>query len=457
MRLVALALVFVSSSAQAKRYTLDELIAKLGRDYPGVVAAREDLGSAEAQSAQAKSLFWPTGEITFGVTGSPSVQCADQSGRIDPDVNLRQHNCITTNTVNLENTAGKLGDILPLHGFAFQLNASLTQPLFTFGKIYWAMDAAEAGKAVARGRIDAVRGDVAVLAARSYWTLKWARAALATLRDAREKLKEWIAKINDAIESGKGNYTETDLIRMKLSLEQVELGVVDVERGEEIALAGLRQLARDTEADVDEEELATAEVAEQPVSFYEDVARVHRPEARLLDSGLKAAHANRQLKLANLLPDIGVRTSFGYSYAQSVDSPTNAFMNQPNSLGASLVVGLRQPLDIALRLAQWDQAKADERAAVARRREALGGIAFDIERAWADAHEARRRSERAAHGEKVARGWYNAVDQALSLGLAESRDLADAARNYFDYRLKHLQSLMDINITLAVLKRAAGL
>ena len=36
------------------------------------------------------------------------------------------------------------------------------------------------------------------------------------------------------------------------------------------------------------------------------------------------------------------------------------------------------------------------------------------------------------------------------------RDIADAARNYFELRLRHLQSIMDVNVNAAALKRAAG-
>jgi len=92
----------------------------------------------------------------------------------------------------------------------------------------------------------------------------------------------------------------------------------------------------------------------------------------------------------------------------------------------------------------------------ARRRQALGNIALELEGAWLEARAARRRAELLGHSEKVARGWYNAVDQNLQVGVAESRDLVDAARNFFELRLRHLQSIMDVNMAIAGLKQAAG-
>ena len=43
----------------------------------GVQAAREGVESADAQLSQANRLWWPTGQLTFGITGSPEVRCID--------------------------------------------------------------------------------------------------------------------------------------------------------------------------------------------------------------------------------------------------------------------------------------------------------------------------------------------------------------------------------------------
>ena len=130
--------------------------------------------------------------------------------------------------------------------------------------------------------------------------------------------------------------------------------------------------------------------------------------------------------------------SFTYAYAQSVDDPQNAFLNHPNALGAGFSLVVRYNLDIpaaAGRALQGDRRRA---LAGARRRQALGGIYIEIENAWLDARSARRRADLLGTREKVARGWYNAVDQNLQVGVAESRDLVDAARNYFELRMQHL-------------------
>ena len=451
----ALLLLSVPALASSHVYSLTALVHKVKQDYPAVEAARHSLSAAEAQVSQASRLRLPTGELTFGLTGSPSVRCTDSSGTIPANQAAREMNCIDTSVNDLNHQGGI--DALPIHGAAFRLELKLAQPLFTFGKIDSARSLARSGRDVASEQIHLAEATAVENATRAYWGLRGARTAAATIEDAKHHLGDWVRKIDADMDRGKSTFTETDLIRLKLSLETAELLLLDMRRNEEVALAAVRTLTGDPEADVDANDVEAVEVALKPVGFYEDAARLHRPEARMLNAAKSAAAANRSLKLAELLPDIGLVGSFAYGFAQGVDDPVNAFVNHPNTLSLGLYLAIRQPLDFGPRLGRLTQAKAEERQLEAKRREALGGIALEIDRAYAATKEALKRSERTEHGEKLALGWFRSVDDNMKLGIGDSRDLADAARNYFELRLRHLQSMIDFNIAVAALQRAAGI
>lgn len=455
---LVLVAVFWPRPAAARRYTLPELIAQVNAHYPGVEAARAGIDVAEAQLSQANRLWFPSGQLTFAITGSPDIRCAGAGGVEDTtiDQKAREQNCIsTTANASLTNTSDVL-KTLPFHGVALNLGVTLTQPLYTFGKIEGAQHLARAGIEAAHAQVDKDRAEVTYNITKAYWGLKWARAAYSTLDDGASRLRSWVKRINDSIDNGKSSYTENDLARLKIAADAAELAELDVDKAQQVSLTALRTLSGDNEADVDESELDVADLQEYPVSFYEDAARVHRPEARLLAAGTKASHANLQIQKASLIPDLGLLFGFNYGYAESVDDPQNAFMSHPNNVGASIALGIRYDLAIAGKLASITKARADERVLQARRQQALGGIVVEIETAWQETRAARKRADLLNHSEKVARGWYNAVDQNLTLGVAESRDLVDAARGYFELRLRHLQSIMDVNLAIAGLKQAAG-
>ncbi len=444
----AVALALSPTEAQAGHYNLSQLLERVRNEYAGVEAAREAKNVAEAQLSQANRLWFPTGDLTFGLTGTPKVQCLDANR--SPNVN----DCVRTDVVDLSHGSR---NAFSFDGVALRFDAKLTQPLYTFGKIEAARAAAKAGRDAADGGVAQAKAEVSVQAQRAYWGLKWARASLATLDDGRGRLSDWVKRVDAAIEGGKSSYTETDLIRLKLALDTAELVILDVERAKQIAESALRVLTHDDQVELDDSEIELVAGEMRPLAFYQDGALTHRPEARMLSAAGRAVHAQRSLRIAELLPDIGVQASFGYGYAQNVDTPQNAFMNHPNTVGAGVYLVARTTLDIPERLAKFSEANAQLRQLDAKRREALGGIALEIDRSYADAIEAQKRADRSAHAEKIARGWYNAVDSNLQAGVAESRDLVDAARNYFELRLKHLQAIMDVNVTHAALERAAGL
>jgi outer membrane protein TolC len=440
---------------EARRYTLQELIDRVSANYAGVQAGRAAIDSAQAQVAQANGLWWPQGALTFGITGTPKVECADANNVSSPDQHTRELNCVNTSSVDFLHF-NSFEQILPVHGVGISFGINFVQPVYTFGKIESAQHAAEAGLDVARAQLDKEKADVILNVTRAYWGLKWSRAAWATLDDGRARLKEWVGKIDADLDKPKTTYTQSDLARLKLALDIAEFSILDIERARAVALSGLRVLTDDAEADVDPDELDTVNLAEQPLSYYEDVAIVSRPESRMLAAGARAAHANRTLQAANLTPDLGIATSLNVGYASSVDDPNNAFMNHPNTIGFGLALVMRYNLDVAERVATWRKAKADERLLDARRKQALGGIAVEIESAWLDTTSARKKSELLTHSEKVARGWYNSVDEAMNVGTGNARDLVEAARNYFELRLRHLQSIMDVNMATTQLKMATG-
>ena len=446
----------VGHPAAARTYRLADLLEKVGREYAGVQAAQEGQHMAEAQLSQANRLWAPTGEVTFGITGSPDIKCTDgnASGIVSPDQRYRERNCIATTATDLRSTS-KLA-ILPLHGVALNVQARILQPLYTFGKIESAQALAHAAVDNAKAQVEKDRNEARLNALRAYYGLKLARAAKGTLDDGKGQLASWVTKIDSDIDKGKSAYSESDLIRLKIALDNAELVGLDFERTLEFALGAIRYLTNDPEADIDGDDLDDVELVDQPLSFYQDTARLHRPEARMLDAGRAATAANRRLQIAQMLPDLGLATSVGYGLATGVDDPQSAFVNRPNFLGAGLALVARQPLDFALKLGRYDEAKAQERQMAARRDQALGAIGLEIRKAWLDTVEAKGRGKVLAHAEKIARGWYHATDQALETGVADSRDVAESARNYVELRIRHLQSLMDQNIALAVLRNSAG-
>lgn len=457
-------------AAGVRKLSLPELY-QLGESrHPTLRASREAISAARYTHDEQKWLALPSGDMNAYLTWSPDLKCRDANDprevARDPSlVNPKlsdgsflyggSSRCVATNA-NLSLFDPDLSVYAP-HGVLFRFNLNITVPLFTFGKLSIARDLGKVGVTLAQAQADATRADFAVNLVRAYFGIKAARAALDTIREGKEQINKWIKTIDKELDAGKSSYTEIDLMRMKVAESQVEIGLVDVERTQQSALAALRYLAQDENVDVDESDLSAWQAEEHALSYYLESAFAHRPEMRMLDATGRGAQLYKRLRIAEFLPDFGLIMNFGYGVATSVIDPDNAFMNRFNYLGAGLGLGMRMNLDFGPKAARLQKSMADVRQYEQKRQEALSGGALEIERAYNDFVEARRRLAAAEMAEKRARGWLQGIKQAIDVGTAESRDMLDALRAYFDQHLTVLRSVNDLNVQAAVLRRLSGL
>src|SRR5581483_407617 len=104
---------------------------------------------------------------------------------------------------------------------------------------------------------------------------------------------------------------------------------------------------------------------------------------------------------------IGDRPVEDYRASAPIEDSQSAYDSHANYFGFGLFLALRQPLDIAERLARMEHARADAGLLAAQERLAHAGIGFEIDQAFAGLAEARRRLQLAEAAQKKARGWFS--------------------------------------------------
>ncbi|MDX2024009.1 MAG: TolC family protein [Deltaproteobacteria bacterium] len=422
-------------------YTLDDLLALARRYNPGLGAGDRATASVRAQVGEAERNWLPSGELTSLLAPSPKIKCSP-----DP------YNCITTPDIR--------DATLKLDGVFTRTQLTFTQPVYTFGKISAGVEAAEAGVEASRGREQAMAAELDYNVRRAYYGFKLARELQATLKEGLGYVQQAEDMVQKDLDEGAGNMTITDKLRLQSTRADVEAQMSEVGRGLEIARAGLRALIGPEgprEIDVDAQALEKLAVPTRPLSFYEEQARLTRPEVRALDYFVRSKRKSADLEWAKQLPDIAIVGTATFAYASSVDNPQNAFANDPyNTLSGGLAAALRVPLDFGPRNARAAKALADAEEAAFRRREALGGIGFEVSKAYIELNEANSRIETLAKGEKLSRRWLTAIVQKMDLGLAETREVTDALRAYFTMRARYLQAVHDFDLAASALTRATG-
>lgn len=453
-----------AGKAGGRKLNIQALWELADRQFPGLLAGRESVRAARYQHDEQRWLRLPSGEFNAYLSWSPSLKCksADELGYKITDMMGNPLSvggpgqCIETNAAQtLDSTSWR--NYLPVYGVLLRLDMRVVQPLFTFGKLDAASGLGKVGVTLAQAQTDGQRLDHALNLVRAYFGLKTARAAYETVKEGQSEMNKWVKQIDKDLEAGKGSYTEIDLMRMKVAESQIELGVVEVERTLGSTLAALRYLVADSGVDVDDGELDLWQEERQPLSYYLDAALRLRPELRTLRATGEGARLFRKLRIAELLPDFGLIMNFAYGLASGVEDPYHAFMNRLNFVGAGIGLGMRLGLDFGPKAARLQKAIADVNVFEARKRELLGGGALEIERQYNDLIEAQRRLKANEAAERRARGWLHGIRQNIDVGTAESRDMIDALRTYFELHINVLRSMNDVNVQAATLRRLCGL
>ncbi len=442
--------------AQAKGFKLDELLDLARKGNPGLQANAQATASAEAQALGAYRSRFPTGELTSTLAPMTEIRCRNNNPS-DPDFSPLE-NC--TNTNFSYQSSSTFDAITNISGIFTRTELKLIQPIYTFGKISAGITAAEAGVEATRSKQMGQVNDVELSVRKAYWGGKLAREMLSMLDEGLSFITEAQKKIDEELADGSGNASVTDRLRLRAMRSEIESRVLEAQRGSELAKAGLRALigpSAPADLDVDDEPLGALSVPARELVQYTNMAHTRRPEVRALEQMVAAKRALADLEWRRQLPDFFLVGTAQYAYSNSVDHPKNAFAYNPfNTAGVGVAAGLRVPLDLFAKNASAHKLRAEAQEAEFRRSEALSGINFEVEKAFAEMKEADLRLKALQKGEKAVRQWIAAIMQNMSVGLAETKDFSDALLAFFQSRARVLQGQYDYNVAVASMTRVSG-
>jgi outer membrane protein TolC len=141
----------------------------------------------------------------------------------------------------------------------------------------------------------------------------------------------------------------------------------------------------------------------------------------------------------------------------SADPQNNAFASDNfNHFYYYFGLGLRWSLDLLPQAARAKQAESQFEETRALERLALGNAMLEVEKAYADAAEAKAREEAWDKAEHLAKQWISIAQDNIDLGTWDEKALLEPLRSYGNARVQHLYALMDYNLALSALAQASG-
>lgn len=414
-----------------RTYDLRRCLELADRNHPNILVARAKLSQVRAQLDEAHYAPFSQWKFTGGVALAPTV---------------RGNNVYSPNTdVSLTSSLG----------VAWRAGVDGVVPLWTFGKITNLWSAAEANVRVNAAGLEKERDIVRLDVRKAYFGLQLARDARALLGDVRGPLKRAVERLEEQVDAEEAD--PIDLLKIQTFTAELDVREAEADKYIAVARAGLRFYTGVPDLDIPDEPIRPPKHKLGHLSRYLTAAKLYRPEIVQARAGMAAREAQVRLARAQLFPDIGLGLQAGLSAAPEVADQLNPFTSDPGNYfhyGAALV--MQWKLDLLPQSARIRFAEAQLEEITATQRYALGGVATEVETAYAEVIEMQRKLDAYSKAVKYARRWMVMVQQGIDVGTSAEKDLMEPARSYATNRYSQLNATMELDMAMSRLARATG-
>lgn len=360
---------------------------------------------------------------------------------------------VTAASLENDTDFGALGVTLRLQGTGYV-------PVFTFGKLSKATDAAKSLVFASQAAVGITEGEVVVNVHRAYWGYQLADRFVRSLTEGEEILAKVIEKVNELLEADSGQVTENDRLRLVHAQATLRVRMAEAKDGRELALTALKLLiGRDMALPISVAPADIEVLPEAPPTLARalDDALHHRPELRALARVVDAHQSFLGYRQRALLPDIFVAGFLEMAVTSNATDQTNPFIyDRFNYFDAGIAVGMQFQLDVFHKLAEIEQASADLAVRSAESAAATEAIELEVRKLHRDVSGGFEKLDPAEKAFRAARAWLTASVLAYDLGTGNAGELIDAflARATSEGDLRRTQ--YELHLGRADLARASG-
>ncbi len=421
-----------SESGRQGRYDLAVCVRMALASSPSIQAAHADLEIAENRLRQVHAArFLPRLDLTWILGPSPEAR----GDAITGVSNWRQMSVFS------------------------RTELSLVQPLFTFGKLDAAVEAASGGIGARRAGLNRSRFDLERQVARAYYLFLLANQLRALANESRTEIDGARRTIFEKLEADTGDFTYTDLFRIDRFVYDVEENANKVDKSQALARSALRVLVGLSPSDslvLADGSLKPVNVEIRPLEHYLSLVE-SRPDLGQLREGLRVQSAQVRAIRTDLFPQVFIAGQFKYGKAPNRDRQRNPFLKDEfNVTQFGAVLGFRQSLSFATTTTKVKEARLAYKKLSFQAQLAVQGARLEIERAYRSLIEAEANIRAARKARRATRRWFISARDGFNAGLEEAGEMVDAVKEYGIIRAKYYQAVLEFNLAWVALKRATG-
>lgn len=418
--------------------TLDDCIRMALKAAPELGEAQSDITLATSKLDEAKSYRYPQMNLTTMVGPAPIAYRSDIFPVVKTDSPF-SFNALTWFT---------------------SADATIIQPLYTFGKISENMKAATHGIEVDRSRKEQRANEIVLKVHEYYNGLLLAREMKELILEVEEILIRAREKAQKLLDQGSDTVDEMDLYKLDAFSGMATKYLEEAKKGEELALAALRTrmgLPADAPLLTGTERLVIVDAEIPPLETYIENARRRRPEFHQIDEGLKARTALVEAAKANYYPDIFLGGMFSWAYADERQRVQNPYINDPfqHAIGG-VALGARWKLDFGITGAKVAGERAQYNRLLSTKEFADANVPLQVKKYYLELVEAKNSATATRDAYLNAKKWAVTAVANFDFGMGPAKDIFEALQAYSSMRADFFKSIYNYRIAAAGLDYATN-
>ena len=343
--------------------------------------------------------------------------------------------------------------VIPFIEDRYGAAVSVTQPLYTGGRITHQEQAADHQKAAARHDLRGAEADLILQALNAYWSWSKAFYSVESLQAAVARMETHDRDVRNLHEAGLA--TDNDALATEVLLDQTRLRLEEAQRRVEVAEARISFLAGQPlpAGSTPQKAQGTSNSDLPPEAMLVEAALDHRAEraARVMEA--KAAASQVEATRADYRPQVSLIARYEQARPNLLDIPPQDKWQDDAFIGVTLSWSL---FDWGLRRAKVAEASARSAQAHLRAEQVQDQISLEVREALINRQDARERVTVADRVEQSAQRNLAAATDLWQNGLARHSDVLDAHQQLTAAQYEALAARADLELAEAAMDHAIG-
>lgn len=346
-------------------------------------------------------------------------------------------------------------------GILTRMRISGVQPIFTWGAVRKAIEAAELGIRAVEQQSVATKKEIQILLSELYFSYVLSLEIERLLRDADEKMGQIERAMEKQEKENPADLDESDVFKFRVFKAQFGIQREEVKRSLEFVRESWNYVLRNDKGIIYEPETRFldplfSDMSE--LSYYQNSAIINRPELEAI--GYSQDALSMYIKSLRAQNKPGLFLGFTTTFASTPVRPKqpNPFIQTPeNTFNTAVGLTIRQNLNFLQVKTSLQRSRLEVKRLEFIENAIKDGIMLELNDSFRIAAISKVKVEQTQEALKIAKEWLRSEQLDYDLGFGESKDLIDAVRQELELRLEEKQSIFEYNQAMATLNNRAGL